>query len=59
MKLLKEKIVKELGDVLWYVAEVCESLDVTIEQVMEQNIEKLQKRFKNGFTVEESINRKD
>ena len=55
----KEKIVKELGDVLWYVAEVCESLDVTIEQVMEQNIEKLQKRFKNGFTVEESINRKD
>ena len=54
-----EKIKKELGDVLWYIAEMCEALDLELDKVMEANIEKLSKRFKAGFTVEESINRKD
>ena len=55
----KEKIKKELGDVMWYVAEVCEALDLSLDEVMEGNIEKLRKRFKDGFTVNESINRKE
>lgn len=55
----KEKIAKELGDVMWYVAEICYSLDITISDVMKKNIEKLQKRYKNGFSVNESINRID
>lgn len=55
----KDKIIKELGDVMWYVAEVCSSLDISLDEVLEKNIEKLQKRFKDGFTVEESINRKE
>ena len=55
----KEKITKELGDVMWYVAEVCEALDLSLDEVMEGNIEKLAKRFKDGFTVNESINRKE
>lgn len=55
----KEKIIKELGDVMWYVAEVCSSLDISLDEVLKQNIDKLQKRYKNGFTVNESINRKD
>ena len=54
-----EKIKKELGDILWYIAEMCEALDLELDKVMEANIEKLSKRFKDGFTVEESINRKD
>ena len=54
-----EKIKKELGDVLWYIAEMCEALDLELDKVMEANIEKLSNRFKDGFTVEESINRKD
>ena len=54
-----EKIKKELGDVLWYIAEMCEALDLELDKVMEANIEKLSKRFKEGFTVEESINRKE
>jgi NTP pyrophosphatase (non-canonical NTP hydrolase) len=52
-----DKIKKELGDVMWYVAEVCESLDLKMDEVMECNIAKLANRFKNGFTKEESINR--
>ena len=55
----KEKIKKELGDVMWYVAEVCEALDLSLDEVMEGNIEKLRKRFKDGFTVNESINREE
>lgn len=55
----KDKIKKELGDVMWYVAEVCEALDLSLDEVMEGNIEKLAKRFKDGFTANESINRKE
>ena len=54
-----EKIKKELGDVMWYIAEISEALDINMNEVMEGNIEKLSKRFKNGFTKEESINRKE
>ena len=54
-----EKLKKELGDVLWYIAEACEALDLKLDDVMQTNIDKLAKRFKNGFTKEESINRKD
>lgn len=55
----KDKIKKELGDVMWYVAEICEALNLSLDEVMEGNIEKLAKRFKDGFTVNESINRKE
>lgn len=55
----KDKIKKELGDVMWYVAEVCDALDLSLDEVMEGNIEKLAKRFKDGFTINESINRKE
>ena len=55
----KDKIKKELGDVMWYVAEVCEALDLSLDEVMEGNIEKLRKRFKDCFTVNESINREE
>ena len=54
----KEKIIEELGDVCWYIAEIAYVLDVKLEDVFEGNIEKLSKRYKNGFTKEESINRK-
>ena len=53
------KIKDELGDVMWYVAEICESLDLSLDDVLEGNILKLKKRFKNGFSVIESINREE
>ena len=52
-----EKVVKELGDVCWYVAITAKALGVTLETVMEANIEKLKARYPNGFSVEKSINR--
>ena len=54
-----DKIINELGDVCWYVALMATTIDVSLSQVLEQNIEKLRKRFPNGFEVERSVNRED
>ena len=54
----KDKIVEELGDVLWYIAELATILNVTMEDIMKYNINKLSQRYEGGFTVEQSINRK-
>lgn len=40
----QEKLVKELGDVLWYWARLCDELGLNPEDIMEQNIQKLQQR---------------
>lgn len=40
----KEAIVKELGDVTWFVAELCTLLNVSMEEVMQKNINKLTSR---------------
>ena len=55
----KEKMIKELGDVAWYLAEACYALDVQLEDVLSQNIEKLKKRYPDGFKEIDSINRKE
>ena len=55
----KEKIIKELGDVAWYMAEIATVLDVELEDVLVQNIEKLKKRYPEGFSTEKSVNRKE
>ena len=39
---------RELGDVMWYVMQVLMSLGVSIEEVVEMNVEKLQKRYPGG-----------
>ena len=41
-------IMKELGDVLWYVSQIASEFDLSLEQVAELNIEKLQDRAKRG-----------
>lgn len=53
----EEKIVLELGDLLWYMALLCNTLDITLDAVMEQNIAKLRRRYPNGFDTEKSKHR--
>ena len=40
---------KELGDIMWYMAQACLALGVTLDDVIKTNIEKLEKRYRNGF----------
>lgn len=48
---------EELGDIMWYVALICDELGLTIEQICEDNIAKLRKRYPDKFTRELAENR--
>lgn len=53
----KEKLAKELGDIAWYLAETATALDLNLEDIFEANIEKLRKRYPEGFDSQRSIKR--
>ncbi len=53
----KDKLVDELGDVAWYIAECAYALGVSLEDVLRHNIDKLKRRYPDGFSTEKSINR--
>ena len=55
----KEHFAKELGDICWYLAEAATALDMDLEEIMAANIEKLRKRYPDGFSTEDSIMRVD
>ena len=49
---------RELGDVMWYVAQACMALDTSFDEIVEMNVEKLKKRYPGGeFDVHKSENR--
>ena len=50
---------RELGDIMWYVAQACMALDVSIDEIIEMNVDKLKARYPGGeFDVHYSENRK-
>lgn len=53
------KATKELGDVLWYVADAAAALGVSLEDVAKMNRDKLRKRYPDGFTPKASVTRVD
>lgn len=53
----KEKLAKELGDVAWYLAETATALGYELEDILQMNIDKLKKRYPEGFCTERSVNR--
>ena len=53
----KEKLSKELGDIAWYLAETAWALDIPLEKILKANIDKLKKRYPEGFSSERSITR--
>ena len=55
----REHLKKELGDIAWYLAEAATALDITLESVLEANVEKLKKRYPEGFETKRSIERDD
>lgn len=55
----QEKLVKEIGDVLFYLVCLCSEIGTPLPVVMKTNMEKLRLRFPNGFTSADSVARKD
>ena len=53
----KEHLIKELGDIAWYLAETAHVLGVELEEVLSRNIEKLKARYPEGFDEEKSRKR--
>ena len=55
----REHLVKEIGDVLWGLAELCTVCNINMDEVARTNIEKLLERYPNGFEVDKSLNRRE
>ncbi len=53
----RKKLAAELGDIAWYLAETAHALDIPLEEIFRGNIDKLKRRYPEGFTTERSINR--
>ena len=53
----REHAMKELGDLLWFIAEYCTACDFALEEVAKANIDKLLARYPEGFDAEKSLHR--
>lgn len=58
-ELNENKLKKEIGDILWYVAMMCKSFGFEMEEIMQLNIDKLKARYPEGFDPEKSQHRKE
>lgn len=54
----REHLAVELGDIAWYLAETAHIIGYELEDILRMNIEKLSRRYPEGFSVDDSINRK-
>lgn len=54
-----EKLANELGDVAWYLAVASYAIGYSLEAVLQMNVDKLRKRYPDGFSAERSIHREE
>ncbi len=52
-----EHLAKELGDIAWYLAETAYAIGYPLEDILQMNIDKLKKRYPEGFSTERSLER--
>lgn len=55
----REHIALELGDICWYIALAADAIGYPLEEIMAMNLEKLRKRYPDGFAVNRSVERKE
>ncbi|HYX20452.1 MAG TPA: nucleoside triphosphate pyrophosphohydrolase family protein [Thermoanaerobaculia bacterium] len=55
----KDKLKKEIGDVMWYLAILAQEIGLSFSEVAEANVAKLRARYPEGFTTVDSIARRD
>ena len=53
----RDHLAKELGDIAWYLAEAATALDLSLEDILQENLEKLRKRYPQGFDSNRSQTR--
>jgi NTP pyrophosphatase (non-canonical NTP hydrolase) len=53
----RDKIAKEIGDILWYCAMGARGIGVPLSEIARMNVEKLKKRYPEGFSTDRSLNR--
>ncbi len=53
----KDKLIKELGDVAWYLAEAATGLNIDLSEVLQRNLDKLHARYPQGFDTQRSQHR--
>jgi len=58
-ELNKQKLIDETSDCLWYLAAIASGLGVTLDEIARHNVEKLKKRYPNGFDADKSKNRSE
>lgn len=56
---MQDKLQKEVGDLLWYLAMLMDETNMSLEVVMNLNLQKLKTRFPEKFSTEDSVNRVD
>lgn len=54
-----EKLANELGDVAWYLAVTAKVIGLDLETVLQMNVDKLYKRYPEGFSADRSIHREE
>lgn len=53
----KAHLAKELGDIAWYLAEAATAIDMSLEDIFQANLDKLKKRYPDGFEIQKSLAR--
>lgn len=56
-ELVKERVMDELGDLCWFIVELCFAENIDPEEMLAYNVDKLVKRYPDGFSIDRSIHR--
>ena len=55
----KQKLIDETSDCLWYLAAIASGLEISFEEIANHNLNKLKKRYPDGFEFDKSVNRSE
>lgn len=55
----REHMKKEIGDVCWYIADICHSMGFDLGEIFQMNIDKLKARYPEGFSEQRANNRSE
>jgi len=56
---IRDDLVDELGDELWYIAETATAMNISMDEIACHNLEKLRRRYPDGFDAERSLHREN